>query len=383
MTMTIDLSPVYDLEPRAFMTTPEVQGLEIDRADLRHTRIITLPERDLDDGEVRFRLDSFSFTSNNISYALYGDRLKYWNFFPSGSHGWGRLPVWAFASVEDSMHPEFEPGERFYGYFPMCGMHTLKPGAVSDGGFVDGAPHRENLPDFYNHYTRVSADPSYRADFENQQLLFRPLFLTAFLIDDQLGELNFHGADQIILTSASSKTAMALAWLLRQRNVKVVGVTSRSGRAFAKNSQNYDDVILYDEVADTLKTKSSVLLNFTGALDKVTQIHQLLGTHLKASYCIGCTHWDQAAPFPDVSAIPGPEPQFFVATRQGRKRIEEWGMRELQRQITARLLEFYGPASGWIKAARAIGADAVQECYDMVLASKTLPSEGYILSFDY
>ena len=55
---------------------------------IRREDLITLPERDLDDGEVRFRLDSFSFTSNNISYALYGDRLKYWNFFPSGSHGW-------------------------------------------------------------------------------------------------------------------------------------------------------------------------------------------------------------------------------------------------------------------------------------------------------
>ncbi len=36
-------------------------------------------------GEVLLRIDRFSLTTNNITYAAFGDAMmKYWSFFPTG-----------------------------------------------------------------------------------------------------------------------------------------------------------------------------------------------------------------------------------------------------------------------------------------------------------
>lgn len=374
-------APVTELEEYHSMRSSTACALEVDKSDIRHTRLADLPERELKDGQILISLESFSLTSNNITYGLFGDSLNYWKFFPATSQGWGNIPVWGFASVEESLHDDIEPGERIYGYFPMASSHILTPEDADDFGFLDESGQRSKLPRFYNRYLRVSSDQGYKADFENQQLLFRPLFLTAFLLDDLLARNNSFGAEQIVISSASSKTAMALAWLLRQRNVNVVGLTSQTGRAFAKNSQNFDSVILYGEIEEKLPQKPSVFLDFTGVTATIRSVHTHLGDQLKASYRTGSTHWQDASTTPDLSELSGPSPSFFAATEHGRKLVAEYGADEVQRRMMSKLLEFYEPASRWIKAARGVGTDAIQECYDRVVTGKMLPSEGYILSF--
>ena len=64
---------------------------------------------------------------------------------------------------------------------------------ASPTGFSDGAAHRASLHAVYNHYVRVGADPFYQSDTEDVQALLRPLFLTAWLIDDFLADNAFFG----------------------------------------------------------------------------------------------------------------------------------------------------------------------------------------------
>ena len=365
------------------MTTGKARALEVDRTDLSHTRIVTCPDRELQEGQILITLDSFSLTSNNVTYGLFGDALNYWKFFPATEKGWGNIPVWGYASVEESLNDGIEPGERIYGLFPMVSSFVLTPDDVDEYGFIDGAEHRESLPNFYNRYYKVSMDRLYRADFENQQLLFRPLFLTAFMLDDLLASLSFHGVDQIVISSASSKTALALAWLLEQRGVNTIGITSQSRRAFVKNTQTYNSVILYENIRSELPWKSSVFLDFSGSPDTVEAVHAHLGDALKASYRVGTTHWQEATPYPDQSQLIGPKPKFFAATQHGVKLVEDLGLDEVQRRVADKLLEFYIPASRWIKSFRGVGDVAIQECYDRLLSGKTHPSEGYILSFGF
>lgn len=374
-------APVSEPTGYCELTASRTLSLEVDKSDIRHTRLAERPETELKEGQILVTLETFSLTSNNITYGLFGDALNYWKFFPATSHGWGNIPVWGFATVEESLHDDVEPGERIYGYFPMASSYVLTPDDTDDEGFLDGAPHRSSLPGFYNRYYRVSGDRGYRADFENQQLLFRPLFLTAYLLDDLLADNSYSGAEQVIISSASSKTAMALAWLLRQRRIEVVGLTSQTGRSFAKNSQNYDAVVLYDEIETALSSRPSVFLDFSGVKSTLHRVHETLGDQLKASYLVGMTHWERASTSPDLSDLPGPKPHFFAATQHGRKLVEEIGASEIQRRMTDKLVEFYEPASHWIKTARGVGVDAIQECYDRLVSGKMLPSEGYVLSF--
>ena len=362
------------------MDNSDIKCLEVDRSDLKHSRVVSLPENTLKDGEVLMSVDSFALTANNITYAVFGDAMQYWKFFPASAKGWGCVPVWGFGTVEESYHDQIEPGERFYGYFPMASGWVMHPERVSDHGFRDGVEHRDGLPEIYNRYVRISSDPAYRADFENQQLLFRPLFTTAFLLDQKLLRADEYGAEQVILSSASSKTAMALAWLLRQRGVDVIGVTSQAGRSFVKNSQNYKKTVLYDEVESEIPDVPSVSVDFAGSPEKLVRLHRKLGDKLKASILVGATDWE-ASGGGDGAEMPGPAPEFFFAPTMGEELSAEWGPPIFEQRVAERMLEFYEPASRWVKTVRGIGSEAVQECYDRVLRGKALPSDGFILSF--
>ena len=63
------------------------------------TRLETQEDTALADGQVRVRVDSFALTSNNITYAAFGDAMNYWQFYPTGQDGWGIGPVWDFGTV--------------------------------------------------------------------------------------------------------------------------------------------------------------------------------------------------------------------------------------------------------------------------------------------
>jgi hypothetical protein len=63
--------------------------LIIDRCDLRALRWDESPPRVLADGEVRFRIERFALTANNITYGAFGDAMRYWDFFPTGDAATG------------------------------------------------------------------------------------------------------------------------------------------------------------------------------------------------------------------------------------------------------------------------------------------------------
>jgi hypothetical protein len=43
-------------------------------------------------GAVQFEIERFGLTANNLTYAVFADRWRYWDFF-SAPEGWGRIPV--------------------------------------------------------------------------------------------------------------------------------------------------------------------------------------------------------------------------------------------------------------------------------------------------
>ncbi len=76
----------------------------VDKSAWHKTRFIeTEVSTDLAPGQVLFRVDRFAFTANNISYALAGDMLHYWDFFPQEG-GWGCLPTMGYGDVVASAH---------------------------------------------------------------------------------------------------------------------------------------------------------------------------------------------------------------------------------------------------------------------------------------
>lgn len=342
----------------------------------------------LRDGQALLKIDCFAFTSNNVTYAAFGEAMSYWDFFPvvSNEPGWGRIPVWGFGEVVHSQHGAVKTGERYYGYYPMSTHLLVEPGRAAEAGFFDGVTHRKSLHAIYNQYLRTTADPLYDARTEDVQMLLRPLFITSFLIDDFLGDSKFFGARTVILSSASSKTAYGLAFLLSQRpEIEVIGLTSASNLAFVERIGCYRRALAYERIADLANHAPAVYVDMAGNGDVRGALHRHFGDQLKYSCAVGGTHWDHRAPSHTGSGpLPGAKPILFFAPSQARKRMEDWGPGGLQRRLAGAWQEILGtvtdPVQGWMRVIHGRGPDAVEQVYLDMLDGKARPDEGHILT---
>ena len=188
-------------------------------------------------GAALLKIESFAVTANNVTYAVIGEAFGYWNFFPAPD-GWGIVPLWGHAVVEASEHPDIAVGERVYGYLPMGTHLAVEPGNVSRGSFSDMAAHRQPMNPVYNQYRRLNADPAHDPAREAQRMIFQPLFATSFLIHAMFAKEDWFGADTLVITSASSKTALALAHVARGKapHIRRVGLTSAGNVAIGGRS---------------------------------------------------------------------------------------------------------------------------------------------------
>jgi hypothetical protein len=238
------------------------------RDDLARTVVADGPLPDLADGEVLLRVDRVGVTANNVTYAVLGESMRYWEFFPPGPRGlsreWGLGPLWGFADVAASTVPGIEVGQRVYGYLPPAGHLVVKPGRVDAAGFRDTSEHRAELPSPYNAYRLTTGDPAYRKADEDLLILYRPLFYTSFMLADQLIDNAYHEASALVFSSASSKTAYAAAFELRGRGPRLVGLTSAGNVAFTESLGCYDDVVPYDDVT-SLAQVPTVYLDLSGS----------------------------------------------------------------------------------------------------------------------
>ena len=141
--------------------------------------------------------------------------------------------------------------------------------------FFDSAAHRTALADAYpyartyNHYVRLKSDPSYDAQHADLALLFRPLFYTSFLLVDFVLDNHCFDASQIVITSASSKTAMSAASEFRrqaktQAIPTVIGLTSAANKAFLEDAGCYDKIVTYDELDTLDNSAATVVLDIAG-----------------------------------------------------------------------------------------------------------------------
>ena len=307
----------------------------VKRDDLRECRIAEADPPELEAGQALLRVETFGLTANNVTYAVFGEAMSYWDFFPA-EDGWGRVPMWGFAEVERSEAEGVEPGTRLYGYLPPSSHLVVTPVDADASGFVDGSPHRAALPSAYHRYLATDADLFYRPDTEAIQMLLRPLFFTSFLIDDQLDDEGLATRGPVVISSASSKTAIAAAFLLAQREgVELVGLTSPRSAEFVEGLGIYGSTVTYDAI-DSLERGPSTFVDIAGDGAVRHAVHSHYGDDLLYSMAVGVTHWEELGSG-GGGELPGPTPTFFFAPDRVVKRSEDWGRAGLERAGGRRL----------------------------------------------
>jgi hypothetical protein len=284
------------------------------------------------------KVTRFAFTANNITYAVLGDHLKYWQLFPAPA-GFGNIPAWGLGEVIASSHPGIAEGEILFGYFPMSTHLVIEAADVSKRGLRDGAAHRQGVAPVYNAYARVSADPAFAGRQGDYQALLRPLFVLSFLVDDFLaGNVGF---------------------------VKSLGC--------------YDEVVTYDDIG-SLPTGSAVAyVDMAGNSPLRETLHRHFGEQIRYSGIIGLTH-RKSSPGEPAQALPGAKPQFFFAPDHIRRCAKEWGPGGFDARFGAAWSGFAPKLDQWLKVSEHHGPAAVQRAYLDTLNGRVPPDQGLMLS---
>ena len=285
----------------------------------------SLAARPLEDGEARLTLECFALTANNVTYGVVGERIGYWKFFPASEDGWGVIPVWGVAVVEESAASGLTVGERFYGYLPMASHLTISPAKLRPESLFDGAAHRAALPPVYNRYLRLSADPAYDPSQDEARMILWPLYATSFCLCDFFIANDWFGAERVIIPSASSKTAIGTAYAIagEQPDKILIGVTSARNADAVRALGLYDEVVLYDDIEKEIDAAApSVIIDMSGSGEILGRLHRHLGDNMRYTSNVGVTHYDEAGMGPDFIRE---RSAMFFAPGHIQKRNEEWG----------------------------------------------------------
>jgi hypothetical protein len=330
--------------------------LEVRRNDLRTARIVGAAPAPLGDDQVRFTVERFGLTANNVTYAVLGDRLRYWTFFPSDEAGWGRVPAWGFARAVETHCAEVPEATRVFGYVPMGGEFVVTARRVDERGLRDGSPHRDELPAAYNAYRR--AEPG---SLDDATMVLQPLFITAVLLARSLA-----GASRVVLSSASSKTALGTAYLLRRAGIEVAGLTASAD--FVNTLEVYDEVAEYDAVEE-LERRPTTFVDLAGNASVRAAVHRHLRDALEASIVVGATHVDAGG---GTGTLPGPRPTFFFAPDHLRAGLDAEALETFRE-----LLDW---SAGWLELERRDGPEAVLTAWDEAIAGRLPPTTGLSLA---
>ncbi|KAL4735957.1 hypothetical protein BDV11DRAFT_173372 [Aspergillus similis] len=207
----------------------------------------------LKQSSVRVRSSLLSLTSNNLTYALYGTFLRWWDAYPvpqsapapyNNTAEWGIVPAWGLATVLQSTLPGIPQGAVLFGFWPT-GSHTvdleLTPSEL-DGHWREVSEHRAHLMPLYNRYrvfdtqgkdiTEFAWDAAvgtiFIAGYLMSEYIFtadpavRPPIHPCGIVSDQ-GVQNWTAADAdlsraaLVSLGASTKTARSMTYNLFQR----------------------------------------------------------------------------------------------------------------------------------------------------------------------
>jgi hypothetical protein len=361
----------------------EFTTFEVQKDQWTNTRIKTEKfDGNLDQDQVLLKVDRFALTANNISYCLAGDTLGYWQFFPA-DNGFGRVPAMGYANVAASNHPDIMVGDRYWGFYPMSNYLIVQAGNVTSSGFSDVVPYRQHLAPIYSRFDNIKANPLYEEAREDQDLLLRGLFLTSWLVDDFMFDNDYFGANAYVITCASSKTSIALAFTVQQRGgKKTIGMTSEKNVEFCQSLGCYNEIITYDQAQTLDNNEPIMIVDMAGNFSSMQDLHEHFQDNVKYSCSVGATHQANQKDFNvgDMNSFPGATPTFFFAPTQAQKRTEEWGSGEVTKRIGLSLQSFQRYSDQWMNMKRGKGIKKIGEIFVEITLGNISPSDGFILS---
>ena len=198
------------------------------------------------------------------------------------------------------------------------------------------------------------------------------------MIADQFEDDQDYGAQQILIASASSKTAIGLAYALRARadRPETIGMTSPAHVAQVEALDLYDRVIGYDAVDGLDASKRSALVDLAGNGAVTRAVHERFGDALVCSMVVGKSHWDAAD---EGGALPGPQRMGFFAPGRSEKRISDWGGELFQKPDAQAWGVFMALAPDLTEIVLCKGGEGALQAYRDMVAGDSDPLQSLLV----
>ncbi|CEN62040.1 hypothetical protein ASPCAL08682 [Aspergillus calidoustus] len=212
------------------------------------TMQVTAPTDPLKPSSIRVRTTLIGLTSNNLTYAMGGSFLGWWDAYPLlaccdapyDNQTWGIVPAWGFATVLETTISEIPAGTTVYGLWPTsaCPVDLELVPTVPAGHWQEVSPHRQKLASFYNRYTVIDLTSQSLENFAWDAVVY-PTWGAGYILSEYVfspdpatrpgihplgaagGDWSFEDADLrktiFINLAASTKTARGTAYNLFQR----------------------------------------------------------------------------------------------------------------------------------------------------------------------
>ncbi len=202
--------------------------------------------------------------------------------------------------------------------------------------------------------------------------------MTSWLVEDFINENDGFAASACLVTSASSKTSIALAHSLQQRGaLAAMGITSPRNVDFCEKLGCYDEVLTYDDIDGLDDSMPVVLVDMAGSARILSDLHRHFRGNMKHSCRIGATHYEEMGPTDD---LPGAPPEFFFAPHHIKSRSAELGAGEFLARLAKAYVAFRVFSDGWLTVERHNGSQAATRAYQDVLAGRSDPAVGHVVS---
>jgi len=298
-------------------------------------------------------VERLALTANTLTYAALGDQLGYWSLYPA-SAGWGRIPAWGHARVAASTCEAVSVGTLWFGLLPMAPsvVLTVRPSRL---GLKVTSVHRAALNPVYNQYSAESDAVEVHLD---QKVVFHPLFILSFVLYHYLQELEWMGADQLVVISASSKAALGFAHLVGDA-IPLIGVTSSRHLDWVATTQAYQRVDDYSGRFEAIDGSRCVLLDFSGNAELVSRITGVLGGRVARTLRIGFTHARQVG-----SVAAGDDPaasEVFFGPLHIEARVRQWGAPTFDALLAEAIGRFIAASNSWFHRRHLDGRDSLVE----------------------
>jgi uncharacterized protein DUF2855 len=345
------------------------------RDDLTVSEVRTVSPEPLKPGEVRLAVERFGLTANNATYARFGDDsvIPFWQAFP-GPPGYGRVPVWGFARVEESSHPDIAAGSRYFGYLPMSTHHVVAPEPVGEG-FADTTAQRDFLHPWYRTYERAE-EP---APLDDRWALLHPVYPAAFNLAGFLERQAALGARSVLITSASSKVAIGMVEELSALRVplQTVGLTADRHTPFVQSLKLYDTVVPYGALASLTAAAPTLFVDLTGDPLLRIAVCERFTSELCQTVLVGFTH--SAATVLPPAGLAGPEPQVFFTPAIEAETIAAEGTAGYHARYARSERRFLEYTQSWLNVHSGRGPEAIVDSFHSLLAGELPPDVSSVL----